>query len=56
MSRSGSAFSVTTNFLSWLAEIQFPEVTAGLMSATYMGIGTAHTGAGKLLFALLLSP
>jgi len=56
LSRSGSAFSVTTNILSWLAEIQFPEATAGLMSATYLGIGTSHTGAGKLLFALPLSP
>lgn len=55
-SRSGSAFDVTTNLLSWLSDITFPSVSAGIMSATYVGIGTAHTGAGKILFAMPMSP
>lgn len=54
--RSGAGFSVTDNVLRWLETIEFPEVTAGVSSATWMGMGTAHSGAGSLKFAFPLSP
>lgn len=56
VSRSGSGFVVTTNSVSLAAQIDFGEVTAGTESATYLGIGTAHTGAGVLKYAFPLSP
>jgi hypothetical protein len=54
--RTSGAFVVTGDSVSPVADILFGTCTAGVMSATYLGIGTAHTGAGQLKFAFAISP
>lgn len=52
----GSGFTVTANSVSPTAEVTFPAATGGSETATYMGIGTAASGAGKLLYWGPISP
>ena len=52
----GSGFTVTTNSVSPTAAVTFPATTGGSETATYMGIGTAASGAGKLLYWGPISP
>jgi hypothetical protein len=49
--RDGSHWTVTANKAENAAEVAFPEATGGSESATHFGIGTASSGAGKLLFS-----
>lgn len=56
LDRNSGDFVVTGDSMSPVADILFGTCTAGVMSATYLGIGTAHTGAGSLKFAFALSP
>lgn len=56
LTRSNSAFTVTGNILTFVNEIAFPEVSSGIGTATYLGVGTAHTGTGALKFRLPISP
>ena len=50
-------WSITNNVASPAARIEFGEMTAGVASqATWMSIGTALTGAGKILLRGQLSP
>jgi len=47
--RSTSGFTVTGNSVSPVAQINFPQCTGGSATANYFVIGTASSGAGKLL-------
>ena len=55
--RLGANWTITGNVAQPVARIEFGEMTAGVESlATWMTIGTALTGAGKVLLRGLLSP
>lgn len=56
VARTPAGFVVTGNAVSPANNIQFPSCSAGSMTATYLGIGTAHSGAGVLKFAFPLAP
>lgn len=56
VARSGSGFTVTGNSVSPAANIDFPTGTGGSGTATHFGIGTAASGAGKLLYKGNISP
>ena len=56
VTRNGAGFVVTGNAVSPVNTIAFEACTAGTMSATYLGLGTAHSGAGSLKYAFPLSP
>lgn len=56
IARSAAGWTVTGNSVSPAAQIEFPIATAGTETATHLGVGTAHTGAGKLLYSGAISP
>lgn len=56
VARDGTGFVVTGNSVSPAADQAFPPCTAGTESATYLVIGTAPTGTGKLLYSGPISP
>lgn len=56
VARSGSGFTVTGNSVSPAAAIDFPAGTGGSGTATHFGIGTAASGAGKLLYSGTVTP
>lgn len=56
VARSGAGFTVTANSVSPAAAVTFPACTGGTATATYFGIGTDSTGAGKLLYSGSLTP
>lgn len=56
VTRSGSGWTVTGNSVSPAANIDFPECTGGSATATHFGVGTASSGAGKLLYKGALTP
>lgn len=56
VARSGSGFTVTGNAVALAANADFPAGTGGSGTATHFGIGTAASGAGKLLYKGALSP
>ena len=56
VARSGSGFTVTNNSVSPAATISFPAGTGGSGTATHFGIGTASSGAGKLLYKGTVTP
>ena len=54
--RSGSGWTVTNNSVSPAADITFPAATGGSETATHWSVGTASSGAGKLLYSGTISP
>jgi hypothetical protein len=57
VARSSGGWTVTNNSVSPVANIDFGECTASPGSAiTHFGIGTASSGAGKLLYSGTVSP
>lgn len=56
ISRAGSAWTVTGNSASPAANIDFPAATGGSATATHFSIGTAASGAGKILYKGAISP
>ena len=56
VARSGAGFTVTANAVATAADVTFPAGTGGSGTATFFGIGTASSGAGKLLYKGALSP
>ena len=56
VARSGSGFTVTGNAVAPAANVTFPAGTGGSGTATHWGIGTASSGAGKLLYKGAISP
>lgn len=55
VARSGAGFTVTANSVVNAAAITFPQCTGGSNTITHFGIGTAASGAGKLLYKGALS-
>lgn len=55
--RTSSGWAITGGSVSPVVGIEFPEMTAGANGvATHAAIGTASTGAGKILYSGALSP
>lgn len=55
--RTSSGWTVTGNSVSPAAAIDFPEMTGGVGgTVTYVSVGTAASGAGKILYSGALSP
>ncbi len=56
LARSSSGFTVTGNSVSPANVVNFPAGTGGSGTATHWGVGTASSGAGKLLYSGTISP
>lgn len=57
VARSGAGFTVTGNSVSPAANVDFPEMTGGTGGTiTHIGIGTASSGAGVLLYSGAYTP
>lgn len=56
VARTAGGWSITNNVVSPVAEITFPEATAGSGTATHFSIGTAASGVGKILYKGAISP
>lgn len=56
MNRNSGAWAITGNSVSPVANVDFGTCTAGTATITYVGIGLASSGTGKLLYAGSLSP
>lgn len=56
VARTTGGFTVTANSVSPVADISFPACTGGTSTITHFGIGTASSGAGKLLYKGTVTP
>ena len=56
VARTSGGWTVTGNSVSPAADIDFPAGTGGSGTATHFGIGTASSGAGKLLYKGAITP
>jgi hypothetical protein len=56
VARSSAGFTVTGNSVSPVNDVDFPTATGGSETATFFSIGTASSGAGKILYSGSLSP
>lgn len=56
VARSTGGWTVTNNSVSPVSAITFPAGTGGSGTATHFGVGTASSGAGKLLYSGTVSP
>jgi hypothetical protein len=52
---TGAGFTTSTSTRSNAAEITFPTCTGGSETATYVSVGTASTGTGRVLYKGALS-
>ena len=51
VARTSGGWAVAANVIDNVAAITFPLCTAGSSTVTYFGVGTAVSGAGKLLYS-----
>lgn len=56
VARTSGGWTVTGASVSPAADIDFPAGTGGAGTATHFSVGTAHTGAGKLLYSGTITP
>lgn len=56
LARTSAGWTVTGNSVSPTANVDFGACTAGSASITHVGVGTASTGTGKLLYFGAISP
>lgn len=56
LARSNAAWSITGNTVTPVANIDFGTCTAGSATISHIGIGTAASGTGKLLYAGAVTP
>lgn len=56
VARTSGGWTVTNNSVSPVATISFPAGTGGSGTATHFGVGTASSGAGKLLYSGTVTP
>lgn len=56
VARTSSGFTIANNQVTLAANTDFPAATGGTNTITHFGIGTASSGAGKLLYKGSLSP
>lgn len=55
VARSGSGWTVSANAVTNAATISFPAATGGTNTITHFAVGTASSGAGKVLYKGALS-
>lgn len=56
VARTSGGWTVTGNSVSPFATISFIQATSGTETATHWAVGTAASGAGKLLYSGTISP
>jgi hypothetical protein len=56
VARTTGGWTVTGNTATNVATIAFPAGTGGSGTVTFFGVGTASSGAGKLLYSGVVSP
>lgn len=56
VARTSGGWTVTANSVSPVADITFPAGIGGSGTVTHGGVGTAHTGAGVLLYSGTVTP
>lgn len=56
VARTAGGWTVTANSVSPVADVGFPAGTGGSGTGTYWGVGTASSGAGKLLYSGPVTP
>lgn len=56
VARTSGGWTVTNNSVSPAAEISFPACTGSTATITHFGVGTASSGAGKLLYKGTVTP
>lgn len=56
VARTAGGWAVTGSSVSPVANISFPAATGGTETETFFGVGTAASGAGKLLYFGAISP
>jgi hypothetical protein len=56
VARTSGGWTVTGNSVSPVANIQFPACTGGTATITHWAVGTAASGAGKLLYSGTVTP
>lgn len=56
VARTTGGWTVSGNSVSPVANINFPAGTGGSGTATHFGVGTASSGAGKLLYSGTITP
>jgi hypothetical protein len=56
VTRNGSNWTVTDNSVSPAANIDFPAATGGTNTITHFAVGTAASGAGKVLYKGSVTP
>jgi hypothetical protein len=56
VARTSGGFTISTNQVTLAANTDFAACTGGTNTITHFGIGTAASGAGKLLYKGALSP
>lgn len=56
VARTTSGFTVTGNSVSPVGTISFPACTGGTNTISYLGVGTASSGSGKLLYSGTVTP
>ena len=56
VARTAGGWTVTANSVSPASDITFPKGTGGSGTATHFGVGTAASGAGKLLYSGTIAP
>lgn len=56
IARTSGGWTVTTNSVSPVANIDFPACTGGSETATFASVGVAVSGASKILYSGAISP
>jgi len=56
VARTTGGHTVTTNSVSPVADVEFPQGSGGSGTATHFAVGTAHTSTGKILFSGTVTP
>ena len=56
VARTTAGWTVASNSVSPAANISFPTATSGTNTITHFGVGTATSGAGKLLYKGTVTP
>lgn len=56
VARTSGGWAITANSVSPVADISFPAATGGSETVTHFAIGTASSGAGKILYSGTVTP
>lgn len=56
VTRNSGGFTVSGNSVTLTANTDFPACTGSTATATYFSVGTASSGAGKILYSGAISP